>query len=166
MPKIVSSSAGCSCTNTFNKKMQNLNIKYRFSPEWTHSKKKYFNEPENISYIIREVSQICPIFTYDESKPIGNVIINGELYESPDKKIFYLYKANHTYVLPDGTINVLYEYNNNTPGNDNSVFSPGTILKTTFSTGGSGQYAFSSGRVTLVADDDTFIRKVNFDFTK
>ena len=91
MPKITSSSLGSSSANTLNKKKQTLNIKYRFSPEWTHSKKKYFNEPENISYTIREVSQICAIFTDDESKPIGNVIINGELYESPDKKIFYLY---------------------------------------------------------------------------
>jgi hypothetical protein len=71
--------------------MKNLKIKYRFSPKWTYTKQRYSNQNESNKYIITEVSQICPIFTDDETKPIGNVIINGELYESPDKKRYYLY---------------------------------------------------------------------------
>lgn len=118
------------------------------------------------NYNIIEFSQICPIFINDESRSIGNVIINGELYEAIDKSKFFLYKANHTYILPDGTINVTYDYikSHNINGYDNSIFLPGTVLKTNFNSGGSGKYALSCGNVTLY-NDDTFIREVHFNFT-
>jgi len=147
--------------------MKNLKIKYRFSPKWTYTKQRYSNQNESNKYIITEVSQICPIFTDDETKPIGNVIINGELYESPDKKRYYLYKANHIYILPGGTINVIYMDNNlknNYDELDNTIFLPGTVLKSNFSTGGSGDYAFKTGNVSLY-NDDSWVRTVYFNFT-
>ena len=141
-----------------------LTIKYRFSPNWTFSKEK-FEHDGSLSHMVTQVSQICPIFINDENKPIGNVVINGELFESPDKKKLYLYKAYHTYILPDGTINAIYNFvtPTNVKGGDNTIFSSNTTLKTSIDAGGSGKFALSSGKVFLKTDN-TFIRTVTFQY--
>lgn len=133
-----------------------LKIKFKFNPNWTHSKLIFSCDKYNIT----EYSQICPIFTSDENKPIGNVVIDSKLWKSNDSKIAFLFKTNHTYIMSDNIINVIYSLNINT-----SIFPVNKTLKTTISSGGSGKYAFSTGKVKLKTDN-TNIRTVKFYFDK
>lgn len=141
--------------------MKDLNLKFRFNPNWTYSKTLPHNNNQN--YIISEFSQICPLFETDETNQVGNVVINGTLFESLDKKTNILYKTTHDYVLEDGIIVATYEYNLNKT--NPSIFPSNKRLKTQFGYGCSGKYAFKTGKVILKTDG-TYVRTVNIKFTK
>lgn len=141
--------------------MKDLHLKFRFNPKWTYSTTLPRNNNQN--YTITEFSQICPLFETDETNPVGNVVINGILFESIDKKTNYLYKTTHDYVLEDGTIVATYEYNSNKI--DPSIFPSNIRLKTQFGYGCSGRYAFKTGKIILKTDD-TYVRTVNIKFAK
>jgi hypothetical protein len=130
-----------------------LKIKYRFNPNWTYSKIIFTGDKYNII----ESSQICPLFISDENKPIGYVVIDGKLWKSTNNKN-NLYKGIHTYIMSNDIINVIYTLNDN-----NNIFLNDQILKTTISSGGSGKYAYTTGKVKLITDK-TDIRTVKFYF--
>ena len=144
--------------------MKNLEFKFRFNPVWSYSAS--LPRTKDQDYTITEVNQICPLFKNDENKTIGHVIISGILYESIDKKKNYLYKSNHTYVLQNGVLNATYNFKKTTGINgDNTVFPSNTVFRTPIAPGGSGIYAFSSGKIIL-RTDTSFVRKVVVKFTE
>lgn len=144
--------------------MKNLDFKFRFNPVWSYS--ETLPRTEDQDYTVTNVNQICPLFKNDENKTIGHVVISGVLYESIDKKINYLYSANHTFVLQNGVLTAIYNFNKTTGvDGDDTVFPPNTTFRVSIGPGCSGEYAFSSGKVILKTDN-SFVRKVVVKFTE